>query len=71
MKRAITPAPVRKTVRVKVPLARLVLAWQVGGHWRFDPDLITEIELRVTPTEPEPWSSLSIVSSSGSAMLSQ
>ncbi|MGH7032347.1 MAG: SRPBCC family protein [Stellaceae bacterium] len=31
------------------PPTRLVLAWQVDGQWQFDPNLITEVELRFTP----------------------
>ncbi len=28
------------------PPSRLVLAWQLSAEWRFDPDLITEVEVR-------------------------
>lgn len=28
------------------PPSRLVLAWQINTEWRFDPDLITEVEIR-------------------------
>jgi uncharacterized protein YndB with AHSA1/START domain len=28
------------------PPARLVLAWQVNGDWTFDPDFVTEVEIR-------------------------
>ena len=28
---------------------RLLLAWQIDGQFRFDPSLVTEIELRFTP----------------------
>ncbi len=31
------------------PPARLVLAWQVDAEWRFDPALVTELELRFLP----------------------
>ena len=31
------------------PPARLVLAWQVDAQWRFDPDFITEVEVRFIP----------------------
>jgi len=26
-----------------------VLAWQISGEWRYDPDLVTEVEVRFTP----------------------
>jgi uncharacterized protein YndB with AHSA1/START domain len=28
------------------PPARLVLAWQLNGEWKYDPDLITEVEVQ-------------------------
>jgi uncharacterized protein YndB with AHSA1/START domain len=28
------------------PPTRLVLAWQLSGKWQFDPDLVTEVEVR-------------------------
>ena len=31
------------------PPARLVLAWQINGQWRYDPDLVTEVEVTFTP----------------------
>lgn len=31
------------------PPARLVLAWQIDGQWRFDPDLVTEVDVRFIP----------------------
>jgi uncharacterized protein YndB with AHSA1/START domain len=31
------------------PPVRLVLAWQVGPDWKYDPDFITEVEVRFTP----------------------
>lgn len=31
------------------PPARLVLAWQLGPEWKFDPELITEVEVTFTP----------------------
>jgi uncharacterized protein YndB with AHSA1/START domain len=31
------------------PPSRLLLAWQIGGDWKFDPDLVTEVEVRFTP----------------------
>jgi uncharacterized protein YndB with AHSA1/START domain len=30
------------------PPGRLVLAWQLGADWRYDPDLVTEVEVRFT-----------------------
>lgn len=31
------------------PPARLLLSWQITPQWQFDPDLMTEIEVRLTP----------------------
>jgi uncharacterized protein YndB with AHSA1/START domain len=31
------------------PPTRLVLAWQISADWKYDPDLITEVEVRFTP----------------------
>jgi uncharacterized protein YndB with AHSA1/START domain len=31
------------------PPARLLLAWQLDPDWKFDPDLITEVEVTFTP----------------------
>jgi uncharacterized protein YndB with AHSA1/START domain len=31
------------------PPARLLLAWQIDGNWKYDPDLITEVEVTFTP----------------------
>ena len=28
------------------PSTRLVLAWQIGADWKFDPQLVTEVEIR-------------------------
>jgi uncharacterized protein YndB with AHSA1/START domain len=28
------------------PPSRLVLAWQIDGRWQFNPDLVTEVEVR-------------------------
>jgi len=31
------------------PPARLLLAWQINAQWQFDPNLVTEVEIRFTP----------------------
>jgi uncharacterized protein YndB with AHSA1/START domain len=31
------------------PPARVLLAWQISGQWQFDPNLVTEVEIRFTP----------------------
>ena len=31
------------------PPGRVVLAWQVSADWKFDPDLVTEVEVRFIP----------------------
>jgi len=36
-------------VLVWEPPSRLVLAWQIDGQWRFDPNLLTEVEVRFIP----------------------
>lgn len=36
-------------VLVWEPPSRLVLAWQIDAAWRFDPDLVTEVEVRFIP----------------------
>lgn len=28
------------------PPHQVVLAWQISGHWKFDPNLITEVEVK-------------------------
>ena len=34
------------------PPQRLVLAWQLNGQWQFDPQLITEVEVRFVAEGP-------------------
>jgi uncharacterized protein YndB with AHSA1/START domain len=36
-------------VLVWEPPGRLVLAWQLNADWQFDPELVTEVELRFEP----------------------
>lgn len=31
------------------PPRRILLAWQLNAEWRFDPDLVTELEVRFIP----------------------
>ena len=31
------------------PPSRLVLGWQLNADWKFDPDLVTEVEVRFLP----------------------
>jgi uncharacterized protein YndB with AHSA1/START domain len=31
------------------PPARVLLAWQIDGNWKHDPDLVTEVEVTFTP----------------------
>ena len=33
------------------PPARLLLAWQIGATWTYDPALVTEVELTFAPTD--------------------
>ncbi len=33
------------------PPARLVLAWQLNAEWKFDRELVTEVEVRFIPSE--------------------
>ncbi|HVJ55217.1 MAG TPA: SRPBCC family protein [Aliidongia sp.] len=33
------------------PPHRLLLAWQINAEWRFDPELVTEVEVRFEPVE--------------------
>lgn len=35
------------------PPRRLLLAWQLNGEWKYDPELITEIEVTFTPEGPK------------------
>jgi uncharacterized protein YndB with AHSA1/START domain len=32
------------------PPTRVVLTWQISGEWKYEPDLITELEVRFTST---------------------
>jgi hypothetical protein len=34
------------------PPDKVVLLWQIGANWKFDPDLTTEVELTFTAEEP-------------------
>jgi uncharacterized protein YndB with AHSA1/START domain len=36
-------------VLVWEPPTRVVLAWQLGANWKFDPGLLTEVEVRFIP----------------------
>jgi uncharacterized protein YndB with AHSA1/START domain len=33
------------------PPARVLLAWQIGADWKYDPDFITEVEVTFTPLD--------------------
>ena len=33
------------------PPARLLLAWQINGEWKYDPAFVTELELTFTPLD--------------------
>jgi uncharacterized protein YndB with AHSA1/START domain len=33
------------------PPARVLLAWQINGDWKYDPELITEVEVTFTPLD--------------------
>ena len=35
------------------PPTRLVLAWQIDANWHFDPELLTEVEVRFVAVGPE------------------
>lgn len=34
------------------PPGRVVLAWQINGQWKFDPDLVTEVDVTFTEESP-------------------
>jgi uncharacterized protein YndB with AHSA1/START domain len=36
-------------VLVWEPPSRLVLAWQLNGNWKYDPAVVTEVEVRFVP----------------------
>jgi uncharacterized protein YndB with AHSA1/START domain len=36
-------------VLVWQPPTRLVLAWQIDAQWQFDPELVTELDIRFVP----------------------
>lgn len=35
------------------PPNRVVLAWQITGEWRYDPDFVTEVEVRFIAEAPD------------------
>jgi uncharacterized protein YndB with AHSA1/START domain len=35
------------------PPSRVLLAWQISDQWRFDPQVMTEVEIRFTPIAAE------------------
>lgn len=35
------------------PPRRVLLAWQIGADWKFDPDFLTEVEIRFTAESAE------------------
>ena len=39
-------------VLVWEPPGRIVLAWQISSNWQFDPDLVTEVEVRFVAAGP-------------------
>lgn len=39
-------------VAVWEPTSRVVLLWQIGADWKFDPEFETEVEVKFTETDP-------------------
>jgi hypothetical protein len=35
------------------PPARVVVTWQIGADWRYDPTLVTSVEVRFVPDGPD------------------
>jgi uncharacterized protein YndB with AHSA1/START domain len=38
------------------PPRRLVLAWQINGQWQYDPEFVTEVEVRFSEDAGNPQS---------------
>jgi hypothetical protein len=52
-------------VAVWDPPARLVLIWQLTPEFKYDPDLVTKVEVLLRPKAPAPASSSNIAISNG------